>query len=95
MSLQSERAYIDVVVQPKSSRSGLFFSGDIIKIYLHSPPSDGRANDECIKVVAEFFGIAKSYVSIIRGEKSKKKKLCIEGLSNDSAKEKLGRAEKL
>ena len=75
---------IDITVSPKSSRSKIQVDekGDI-KVYLNSPPVDGMANNECIKLLSKTLKVPKSSVSIEKGEKGKKKTISISGLSRD------------
>jgi uncharacterized protein len=71
----------EIAVTPKSSKSEILINGDNIKIYLNSPPADGKANSELIKLLSKELHIAKSGIKIIRGEKSRKKKILIEGFT--------------
>ena len=64
----------DVTVSPKSSKSEIMISGDNIKIYLNSPPADGKANSELIKLLSKQLHVAKSSINIVKGEKSRKKR---------------------
>ncbi|MDD5043725.1 MAG: DUF167 domain-containing protein [Patescibacteria group bacterium] len=43
------------------------------KVYLNAPPLEGRANEALIKILSKEFGVSKSEVEIIRGEKGKAK----------------------
>lgn len=68
-------------VEPKSSRKGIAgLLGDTIKIKLHSPPSDGAANEELIDIISEELGVRKKAVKIIQGRASRNKIIEIEGL---------------
>lgn len=73
----------EITVTPKSSKSEVFINGDSIKIYLNSPPADGKANSELIKLLSKELHIAKSGIRIIKGEKSRKKKIAIEGFTKE------------
>ncbi len=44
-----------------------------LKIYLTAVPLDGKANRELIKLLSKELGVAKSKISIVKGEKSSKK----------------------
>jgi uncharacterized protein len=79
-------AVIDITVVPKSSRSQIQIDEkDNIKAYLNSPPADGKANAELIKLLSKVLDIPKSWIRIIKGEKGRKKKISFEGLSKDAA----------
>jgi uncharacterized protein YggU (UPF0235/DUF167 family) len=54
---------------------------NVIKVWLHSAPTDGRANDELVLILAKKLEIAKSHVKIIRGFSSRTKTVDILGLS--------------
>jgi len=64
-----------IQVIPLSSKSEILGSlaDGTIKIKLKSPPFEGRANAELIKLLSKFFSVPKSQVKIIKGLKSKKK----------------------
>ncbi|HOK80471.1 MAG TPA: DUF167 domain-containing protein [bacterium] len=42
-------------------------------VYVKSPPADGKANQDVIKITSRFFGVSKSMVKIITGHNSKNK----------------------
>ncbi|MCK4799538.1 DUF167 domain-containing protein [Candidatus Parcubacteria bacterium] len=44
-----------------------------LKVYLTAVPIDGKANKELIKLLSKELNINKSKISIIKGEKNKKK----------------------
>lgn len=72
----------DVRVVPRSSRSEIVGEHDgVLKIRLASPPVDGAANAELIKLLAKKFGVAKGDVEIVNGETSKNKRIKIANLS--------------
>jgi uncharacterized protein (TIGR00251 family) len=63
-----------VCVQPRASRNELCgISGNELKLRITSPPVEGSANKLCIEFLADFLGIAKTRVCILRGEKSRHK----------------------
>lgn len=71
-----------VQVLPRSSLCKLVgFQGDFLKIKITAAPVDGRANEECIRFLADVFGIKKDQVRITGGLKAKKKTIAIKGLT--------------
>ena len=75
---------ITIRVIPRASRSEIVGEhGDAIKIKLASPPVDGSANEELIKLLARTFAVPKSSVEIISGLTSKSKKVRIAGVSGE------------
>ena len=69
-------------VVPRASRSQIVGEHNgALKIHLTSPPVDGAANTELIKLLAKQFGVSKSDVEIVAGETSKIKRIKIANLS--------------
>ena len=65
---------LNVFVQPSSSKDevvGIY--GEYLKIKITTLPLEGKANLHLIKLLAKQFGVAKSQVILIKGEKSRKK----------------------
>ncbi len=46
---------------------------DTLTVYLKSPPVDGKANEELIKLLAEKFNVPKSHIKIKLGLSSRQK----------------------
>ena len=63
-----------VKVKPNSKQQKIEeqLDGSLI-VYLKSPPVDGKANEELIKVLAEKFDVPKSYIRIKSGLSSRQK----------------------
>lgn len=53
--------------------------GSIVRVRVAAPAVEGKANEELLEFLAEYFGVKPSYVSILRGEKGKEKTVQIEG----------------
>lgn len=53
--------------------------GSIVRVRIAAPAVDGKANAELTEFLAEFYGVKKGDVSILRGEKGKEKTVQIEG----------------
>lgn len=69
-----------ICVVPKSSKNLLSVMEDgIIKLKINASPIEGKANEACVKYIADILGIAKSKVKIISGFKSKTKLIEIDG----------------
>jgi len=65
-------------VIPNAKQNKIVDEGERLKVYLTAPAVDGRANKALIALLAEHFGVRKSSISIIRGEKSRDKVIQIE-----------------
>lgn len=64
----------NIYVQPRASRNEFCgICGNELKLRITSPPIEGSANKLCTEFLADFLGIAKTRVSILRGEKSRHK----------------------
>ena len=55
--------------------------GSQLKIRLHAPPVDGKANKELTSFLAKRLGLKKSGVTIIAGDKSRDKVVAISGVN--------------
>ncbi|ALF53010.1 hypothetical protein ACX27_09365 [Nostoc piscinale CENA21] len=63
-----------VKVKPNSKQQKVEEQADgSLTVYLKSPPTNGKANEELIKVLADKFDVPKSYVSIKSGLFSRQK----------------------
>ena len=82
-------ALIEITVTPKSSKSLISVENGHVRIKLQSPPIDGKANEECIKLFAKTLRIPKSSISIVRGEKGRQKLISVDGISFEEAMERL------
>ena len=74
-----------VRVIPRSSRSEIVGEYDgALKVKLNSPPVDGAANAELIKLLAKEFDVSKSQVEILSGNTSKSKQVKISGANKNA-----------
>jgi len=77
-------ARLTVKVHPRAKRSALCGRlGEAWKLALAAPPVDGKANDECIRYLAEFAGVPRSRVRIVMGLTSRLKVVEIEGVPQE------------
>jgi uncharacterized protein (TIGR00251 family) len=75
-------AVIDITVTPKSSRSVITVDeSNKIKVYLNSPPAEGRANEECIALFSKKLKVPKSRIIIDKGLKGRTKRIIIQNKS--------------
>ena len=88
-------ARITVKVHPRAKRTavtGRF--GDAWKLDLAAPPADGKANEECIRFVAEMAGVPRSRVRIVSGATARMKVVEIEGMSQPALEVLVGQASR-
>ena len=91
----SDHVIIDIIVSPKSSRCKITKdSNEILKVFLTSPPIDGKANKELIALFAKQFKIPKSDISIEKGNKGRNKRLRLNGLNTSEFYVKLQEIDK-
>ena len=64
---------IEVRVITNAKKKELKFEGDSLKVKITALPKEGRANTALIEYLAEFFGVKRSEVKIIKGEYGKRK----------------------
>jgi hypothetical protein len=80
---------LTIHVQPRASKNALAgLHGDALKVRLTSPPVEGAANKLCREFFAKLLGVAKGRVSLVSGHKSRHKRLFIEGITVQQAREK-------
>ncbi len=65
---------IKVKVKPKSKKVGVKqISQDLYEVKLKSPPEKGKANEELIEILSEYFNKPKSNIKLIKGQTSREK----------------------
>ncbi len=78
-------------VQPRASQNEIVgLQGDEIKLRLTSPPVEGAANRLCCAFLAKLFGVSKSEVSLLSGDRSRHKRLLVRGVDAATACRVLG-----
>ena len=55
--------------------------GDALKVKVHAPALEGRANDALLEFLAEKFGLPRRAVTLVRGDKSRHKVVRLDGLT--------------
>jgi uncharacterized protein len=81
----------NVRVVPRASKSEIV--GELngaLKVRIASPPVDGAANAELIKLLAKTFGVSKSEVEIIGGQTSKSKQIKLNGVTAEKFQSAVG-----
>lgn len=78
-----------VRVTPRSSKNQIVVQGESVRVWVTAAPTDGEANKAACELIAKKLGIAKSSVTVEKGQTSREKTLSIEGLSLEEAIAKL------
>ncbi|MCV2877534.1 DUF167 domain-containing protein [Sedimentimonas flavescens] len=60
-------------VTPKASRNQIVAAEDGLRAYVTVVPEDGKANAEVTKLLAKALGVAKSRLTLIRGQTARDK----------------------
>jgi uncharacterized protein len=85
---KDDELIFSVRVIPRSSKSEIVGEyGDALKVKLNSPPVDGAANAELIKLLAKEFDVSKSQIEILSGQTSKMKQIKIFGKQKNALSE--------
>ena len=69
---------VKVRVKPGSKKVKVERVGDTLVVSVRSPAREGKANAELSEVLAEYYGVPKSRVRIVRGHRSRDKVVEIE-----------------
>ena len=83
---------LDVRVIPRARRTevaGLRDDGLVIR--LAAPPVEGAANDALVAFVAEWLAVPRRAVHILSGERSRRKRLSVDGVTADLVRARLDR----
>jgi uncharacterized protein (TIGR00251 family) len=73
-----------VRVQPRASREAIEGGyADALKIRLTAPPVDGRANEALTRLLAERLNVPRAAVRIVAGEKSRRKRVIVAGVTRE------------
>jgi uncharacterized protein (TIGR00251 family) len=83
---------IDVRVIPRSGTSGIAGVRDnAVHVRLNAPPVEGAANAELIEILADALGVPKRAVAIVSGDRSRHKRVRIDGVTLAHAASRLPR----
>lgn len=83
----------DILVSPRASRPRLGpVSGGRLKVAISAPPVEGKANAAVVQVLARALGVRRAQVSLVSGEKSKRKTVRVAGLDAEALRRALALA---
>ncbi len=70
-----------VRVVPRASRREIAgVQDDALKLRITAAPVEGKANEECIRLLAEVLGVKRAQVTIIAGHTARAKTVSVEGV---------------
>ena len=76
---------LDIRVQPRASRNAIEVDGERVRVRVTAAPEGDKANDAVVALLAKRLGVPKRGVLIVRGRKSRDKRIRIDGISAASA----------
>lgn len=68
---------------PRNEVCGML--GEAVKVKVHAPPVEGKANEALVGFLAEALGLPRRAVTLLRGDTSRHKTVRIEGMSKEEA----------
>ena len=72
---------------PRNAVAG--WLGDALKVNVHAPAQEGRANDALCEFIADTLGLPRRAVSVALGDKARQKLLQIDGLTLTDVRQRL------
>jgi uncharacterized protein (TIGR00251 family) len=84
-------ARITVKAHPRAKRSAVTGRrADAWKLDLAAPPVDGKANEECVRFLAELARVPRAKVRIVKGATGRTKVVEIEGVDQAEMERRMG-----
>ncbi|MDX2185885.1 MAG: DUF167 domain-containing protein [Opitutaceae bacterium] len=86
-------ATLEVKVLPNAPRNELAGrAGNVVKIRIHAPALEGRANEELCGFLADLLQVHRRDITLVRGDKSRLKVLRVSGMTDTDLQGRLGNA---
>lgn len=84
-------AELTIRLQPRGKRNAIGEERDgVLRVSVAAPPVDGQANAALCKLIAKRARVARGRVTVIRGERSRDKVVCVEGVAPAELRRLLG-----
>jgi len=82
---------LQVKVQPRAKKDEIVgLETQALKVKVKALPERNKANEACIKLLADFLGTTKSQVKLLKGKTSRQKVFLIRGMKVIELKKRLG-----
>ena len=82
---------LELKVIPNAPRDEVLgWQGNVLRVKIHAPPLDGRANEALTDFLAQRLGLPRRAVTLVRGGRTRHKVDRIDGLTLDEARRRLG-----
>ncbi len=92
ISRKGDACSFGISVKTSSKKNGILGEADgVLKIEVTAPPVEGKANGAVVKLIAGALDVAPSRVSIVAGQKSKKKRIAVSGIDPEYILQLIGR----
>jgi uncharacterized protein (TIGR00251 family) len=83
-------ARVTVKVHPRAKRSAVTGRlGEAWKVDLTAPPVEGKANEECVRLLATLAGVPRGRVRVVAGATARVKVVEIEGMDQSEMERRL------
>ena len=87
--MHSTGMHLDIRVQPRASRNAIEVDGEHpsvrIIVRVTAAPEGGKANDAVVALLAKQLRVPKRSIQIVRGHKSRDKRISVSGISSKNA----------
>jgi len=85
IEITADGVLLSVRVIPRASKAGVAgVRDDALLVRLSAPPVEGAANAELVELLAKLLKIPRRQVSLVSGERSRRKRLTVSGLDAKS-----------
>lgn len=79
-----------IKVHPRARRNAIEgVIGEALKISLVAPPTDGKANEACVRFLSQILNVPRSAVNLVSGESSRNKVIRIDGMTSAELRRRL------
>lgn len=82
----AEGLVVRIKIVPNSSKNAIVWENEGIKVKITAQPIENKANKALIDFLSKNLKIAKSNITIVKGELNKEKTLLIKGMDEESFK---------
>lgn len=76
--MNDSKKIFNVRVTPHAKQNKVVTDGDVLRVYTTVAPENGRANMAVVELLADYFGVAKSKITVLRGQTSRTKIIAVE-----------------
>jgi uncharacterized protein (TIGR00251 family) len=71
----------EIRVVPRASRcEAAGIQGDALKLRITAPPVEGKANEECVRLLARLLDVKRAQVEILAGRTARTKTVAVAGI---------------